>query len=148
MHISQYEQLHLTLSSSDLAGILFPAIPAGIPFPAGPVGPVGMLSPSDSDSIGPVGHDGTLSSSHLARVLFLAVPAGIPFPAGPVMIPVIPAGLPIPADPAGILLRGVGYYCGEWMDWCDFGAPDGYCGFYPDVREAHAQSPVSCCDAL
>ena len=44
-----------TLSSSDLAGILFPTVPAGIPFPVcpvgpdGPVGPFGTLSPSDSD---------------------------------------------------------------------------------------------------
>ena len=52
-----------TLSSSDLAGILFLAVPAGIPFPVGPVGPVGMLSPPDSD--GPVGPDGALSSSDL-----------------------------------------------------------------------------------
>ena len=49
------------LSSSDLAGILFPAVPAGIPFPVGPVGPYGTLSPSDS--VGPVGPYGTLSPS-------------------------------------------------------------------------------------
>ena len=36
-----------TLSSSDPAGILFPAVAAGMLFPAGPVGPVGTLSPSD-----------------------------------------------------------------------------------------------------
>ena len=35
-----------TLSSSDLARMLFPAVPAGIPFPVGPVGPYGTLSPS------------------------------------------------------------------------------------------------------
>ena len=73
-----------TLSSSDLAGILFPAIPAGMPFPVDPVGPVGQhgtLSPSDSDY---VGTDGTLSSFDLAGILFPAVPAGIPFPVGPV----------------------------------------------------------------
>ena len=33
-----------TLSSSDLAGILLQTVPAGMPFP---VGPVGTLSPSD-----------------------------------------------------------------------------------------------------
>ena len=44
----------------------------------GPVGPVGTLSPSDSDSVGPVGPDGTLFSSNLAGILFPAVPAGIP----------------------------------------------------------------------
>ena len=38
-----------TLSLSYLAGILFPAVPAGIPFPVGLDGPVGTLSPSDSD---------------------------------------------------------------------------------------------------
>ena len=86
-------------SSSALAGILFPAIPAGIPFPVGPVGPCGTLSPSDpdyvgpvgpyvtmfpSDSVGLVGPDGALSSSDLAAILFPAIPAGIPFPVGPV----------------------------------------------------------------
>ena len=71
-------------SSSDLAGILFPAVPAGIPFPVGPAGPVGLygtLSPSDATAVDP---DGTLSSSDLAGMLFPAVPAGIPFPVGPV----------------------------------------------------------------
>ena len=50
----------------------------------GPVGPYGKLSPSDSDSVGLVGPDGALSSSDLAGILFPAVPAGIPFPVGPV----------------------------------------------------------------
>ena len=45
--------LYGTLSSSDLAGMLFPAVPAGIPFPVCPVGPYGTLSPSDSESVGP-----------------------------------------------------------------------------------------------
>ena len=64
-----------TLPSSDLAGMLLPAISAGIPFSVGPVGPVGLcgtLSLSDSDSAGPdgpyvaggpVGPFGTLSPS-------------------------------------------------------------------------------------
>ena len=46
------------LSSPDLAGKLFPVIPAGIPLPVGPVSPVGlrgMTSPSDLTSIGPLG---------------------------------------------------------------------------------------------
>ena len=76
-----------TLSSFDLAGILFPTVPAGIPFPVGPdgpVGPVGTLSPSESDSVGPVGPDRTLSSSVFTGMLIPAVPAGLPFPAGPV----------------------------------------------------------------
>ena len=54
------------LSLSDLAGILFPAVPAGIPFKVGSVGHVGLcgtLSPSDSDSVGPIGPYGTLSPS-------------------------------------------------------------------------------------
>ena len=41
-----------TLSSSDLAGRLFLVVPAGIPFPVGYVGPIGLrgtLSPSDPD---------------------------------------------------------------------------------------------------
>ena len=42
------------LSSSDLAGVLVPAMPVGIPFPVGPAGPVGLdgtLSPSKFISI-------------------------------------------------------------------------------------------------
>ena len=61
-----------TLSSSDLTGILFPAVPAGIPFPVCPVGPVGTLSLSDSDSVGAVGPDGTLSPTDIAGILFPA----------------------------------------------------------------------------
>ena len=52
-----------TMSSSDLAGILFPAVPAGIPSPVGPIGPYGMLS--DSDSVVLVDPGGTLSLSGL-----------------------------------------------------------------------------------
>ena len=47
-----------TLSSPDLAGKLFPVVPAGIPLPVGHVGPVGpyrMTSPSDLTSLGLVG---------------------------------------------------------------------------------------------
>ena len=44
-----------TLSSPDLAGKLFPVVPAGIPLPVGPIGPCGMTSPSDLTFIGPVG---------------------------------------------------------------------------------------------
>ena len=106
---------HLTLILLALAGILFLAIPAGIPFPVGPVGPVGP--------------DGMLSSSDHAGILFTAVPAGIPFPAGPVgtlspsdfgsvgplgpvwtlslsdrvgvLSPTVPIGEPSPVDPDG-----------------------------------------------
>ena len=107
-----------TLSSFDLAGILFPAIPAGIPFPVGsngPVGSYGTQSPSDSDYVGPcgtlspsdsdsVGPGGTLSSSDLAGILFSAVPAGIPFPVGPDGL-VGPFGMlsPSDSDPVGTL---------------------------------------------
>ena len=44
-----------TLSSPDLAGKLFPVVPAGIPLPVGPVGPVGPCgtsSPCNLTSIG------------------------------------------------------------------------------------------------
>ena len=47
-----------TLSPPDLAGKLFPVVPAGIPLPVGPVGPVGScvtISPSNLTSIGLVG---------------------------------------------------------------------------------------------
>ena len=80
------------LSSSALAGILFPAVPAGMPFPAGPVDPVETLSLPY--------HDGTLSPTDIAGILFPAVPAGIPFPAGPVG-PVDPVGTLSLPDPVG-----------------------------------------------
>ena len=60
----------------------------------GPVGPCGTLSPSDSVAVGPVGPDGMLSSSDLAGMLFPAVPAGILFPVGPVG----PYGTLFPSD--------------------------------------------------
>ena len=47
-------------------------------------GAVGTLSPSDSDSVGHDGPDGTMTSSDPAGILFPALPAGIPFPVGPV----------------------------------------------------------------
>ena len=107
------------LSSSDIAGRLLPVVPAGIPFPVGPVdpagpdylyvaggpvGPYGTLSPSDSEPAGsvgpyvaggPVGPDGTLSP-------FISDPAG---PDGPYVAsgPVGPYGTLSPSDsePAG-----------------------------------------------
>ena len=100
-----------TLSSSDFARMLFPAVPAGIPFPVGPVGPDGMLSSSD-----------------LAGKLFPAVPAGIPFPAGPVgtlslfdhvegLSPIVPVGEPLSVDharmPPGGLVPAV------WTEFSD-----------------------------
>ena len=66
-------------------------------------GTVGTLSPSDSNSVGHDGPDGTLSSSNPAGILFSAVPAGIPFPAGPLalmgrcMSSSNPAGMLFPA---------------------------------------------------
>ena len=81
-----------TLSSSDSAGVLSSAIPAGILFLAGPVGPVCFV--------------GTLSPSDLARILLQAVPAGKLFPVAPgrngTLSPTDPAGLLFPAVPAGM----------------------------------------------
>ena len=57
------------LSPSDSAEVLSSAVPAGILFPAGPVGPVGLV--------------GTLPPSDLAGILFPAVPAGKLFPVAP-----------------------------------------------------------------
>ena len=49
---------------ADLAGRLFPVVPAGTPFPVGPVGLCGMQSPFDFDPVGPyVGPCGTQSPS-------------------------------------------------------------------------------------
>ena len=77
-----------TLSPPDPAGILFPAVPAEMPFPAGPVGPVGPV--------------GTLSPSVSARILFPAVPAGKLFPVAPDQ-----DGTLSPTDPAGVLFPAV-----------------------------------------
>ena len=38
------------------------------------------------------------------------------------------------------------FYCDEWMDWCDFNAPDRYYGFSP--QDGEAQLPVSKCTPL
>ena len=87
-----------TLSLSDHAGMLFPIVLAGIPFPAGP-DQDGTLSPTDPARI--------LFPADPAGMLFPAVPAGIPFPAGSdqdgTFSPTDPAGILFPADPAGIL---------------------------------------------
>ena len=59
----------VTLSPSDTVGpvgMLSPSDSASV----GPVGHVGMLSPSDSVSVGHDDPDGTLSSSDFARMLF------------------------------------------------------------------------------
>ena len=85
-----------TLSSSDLAGMLFPAVPAGIPFPVGPVGPYGMLSPSDSD--GPVGPYGMLSPSDSESF----GPYGTLSPSATVAVgPIGPYGTLSPSDSVG-----------------------------------------------
>ena len=94
------------LSSSDLTGILFSAVPAGIPFSVGPVGPVGLCgtwSPSDSESAILVDPGGMLPSSDLAGILFRAAPAGIPFSVGPVG-PVGPCGTRSPSDSESVIL--------------------------------------------
>ena len=95
-----------TLSSSDPAGILFPAIPAGILFPVGlvgPIGPYGTLSPSDSDSAILVDPGGTLPSSDLAGVMVADVSAGsasLVGPVGPAMtLGVLPPSNSDSADP-------------------------------------------------
>ena len=91
------------MSSFDLAGRLFPVVPAGIPFPVGPVGPIGLcgtLSPSDSDSVGPYG---TQSPSDFEPV----GPDG-PYVAGG---PVGPYGTlsPIDTEPVGPYVAGGPY---------------------------------------
>ena len=99
-----------TLSSHDLAGKLFPGVPAGLLLPVGPVGPdglYGMKSPSDLETVspddlytGPVGSFGMLSP-------FFPDPAG---PVGPHVAggPVGPYGTlsPFISDPAGPYVSG------------------------------------------
>ena len=95
------------------AGILFPVVPARIPFLAGhvgPVGPDGTLSSSD-----PAGYCSQqalwallalLASSDPAGILFPAVPAGKLFLVAPdrngMLSPTDPAGFLFPAIPAGM----------------------------------------------
>ena len=97
------------------AASLADTVPAGIPFPADPVGTLslpdqnGTLTPTDpavpagipfpADSVGTLSlpdQNGTLSPTNLAGILFPAHPAGILFPA-------VPAGIPFPADSVGKL---------------------------------------------
>ena len=81
---------------SDPAGILFSAVTAGIPFPAGP---------------GPVDPVWTLSLSDQAGVLSPAIPAGMLFPVGPdqdgTLSPTDPAGILFPTDSAGMLFPAI-----------------------------------------
>ena len=102
-----------TLSSSDHAGILFAAVPAGIPFPAGPFG---TLSPSDFGSVGPVGPVGTLSLSDHVGVLSPTVPVGKPSP------------VVLDSDPPGVLVPAIWT---EFPDWRD-----------PVVTQLPAELPV------
>ena len=99
------------LSSSDLAGVLVLAVPAG--FPVGPDSPVGLdgtLSPSNYVSGVLVDPGGTLPSSDLAGMLFPAVPAGIPFSVGPVgpvgLCGTLPSSDSEPAGPDGPYVAG------------------------------------------
>ena len=104
------------LSSSDLAGVLVPDVLAGIPFPVGPAGPVGLdgtLSLSNYVSGVLVDTGGTLPSSDLRFSVGPVGPVGlrgtlslfIPDPAGPYVAgdPVGPDGTlsPFSSDPAG-----------------------------------------------
>ena len=84
-----------TVGVTDLAnaGILFPAVLAGIPFPADPAW---ILFPADLAEPVTVG----VADLADAGILFLAVPAGIP-------IPTDPAGIPFPSDLAEPVTIGV-----------------------------------------
>ena len=96
-----------TLSSSDLAGRLFPVVHAGIPFPVGPVGPVGLCGTlSPSDSVGPVGPYVMQSPSD-----FEPVGPDDPYVAGG---PVGPYGTLSPSDSTCWLCWPV---CCRWPRW-------------------------------
>ena len=81
-----------TLSSSDLAGRLFPVVPAGTPFPVGLVGPVGPFNSEpvgpDGPYVGPVGPGGMQSPSDAELV----------GPDGPYVGPVGPCVTQSPSD--------------------------------------------------
>ena len=89
------------LFSPDLAGKLFPVVPAGISLPVGPVGPVGpcgMTSLSELTYIGPVGPIpgpvgpcGMTSPSDLTSI----------GPVGPITDPVGPVGPYVARGPVG-----------------------------------------------
>ena len=90
-----------TLSSPNLAGKLFPVVPAGIPLPVGPVGPVGlcgMTSPSDLISIGPVGPiPGPVGPCEMTSPSVLTSIG----PVGPITDPVGPVGPYVTRGPVG-----------------------------------------------
>ena len=94
-----------TLPSSGLAGMLLPAVPAGIPFPVGPAGPVDLdatLSPANNVSGVLWDPGGMLPASDLAGMLLPAIPAGIPFSVGPVgSVDLCGTLSPSDSDPAG-----------------------------------------------
>ena len=104
------------LSSPDPAGMLFPAVPAGIPSPVGPICSYGTLSPSDFDSVILVDPGGTFPSAGLVGTMVLDVSAELSSPMGPVgtvlpcdeekgLFPIVPTGelsavkaVPFPAE--------------------------------------------------
>ena len=121
-----------TLSSSDLAGRLFPVVPAGMPLPVGPVGPVGLCPHLTLNLLARMarmlagGLGGTLSSPDPAGMLFPAVPAGLLLPVGPVG----PYGMLSPSDSGPAILVG----CSSHLTWPEgsrhsgrVGIPDGPC---------------------
>ena len=89
------------------AGILFPAIPAGIPITADPDG---ILFPADLAEPDTVG----VADLADAGILFPTVPAGI-------LIPADPAGILFPADLTELVTIGVADVAvAGWRQWMEF----------------------------
>ena len=99
-----------TLSSPDLAGKVFPVVPAGLLLPVGPVGPVGLYGIKAPSDLEPVSPDGPYFGPVGSFGTFFPDPAG---PIGPHVAggPVGPLGtlsplISNPAGPVGLYVAG------------------------------------------
>ena len=160
---------------ADLAdgGILFPAVPAEIPIPADLAG---ILFPADLAELVTVGvaDVAVAGVATLAVPDVFAGPELVAMIVADEEVETVD-GIPIyyggdyddsdyedPRDEVETV-DGIPVYSGgdfddsdyedprdifyeEWVDWCDFNAPDGYYGFFPDDGEA--QLPVSNCASM
>ena len=129
-----------TLSSSVFDGMLIPAIPAGLPFPACPLG---TLSPSDFESAGPVGPVGTLPPCDNVMGLFPIVPVGELSSVDPVrrapvgLVPVVWTEFPDGRDPVSTQLPAE-VLVGDYRNVMDMDVTVDSCQAVPDVVEDRA----------
>ena len=120
--------------------MLIPAVPAGLPSPAGPAG---TLSPSDFESAGPVGPVGTLPLCDHVTQLSPTVPVGELSSVDPVrmasgeLVPVVWTEFPDGRDPV-ITQLPAEVLVGDYRDVVDMDVTVDNCQAVPDVINGRA----------